>query len=446
MEKEKQNNYQTVLLLGNGFDLHYKLLTRYQDFLLTVAFLAEQEDLSKFKTYADLLGCAELLGREDHKAHSLVRDNWDRYKGVYERCKLPIDDIRRLTDIAKENMWFKYLLKSFNKDVGWIDFEREIAVVLECFKALFAAYDDGIRHFDIKCFNQKHTAFVVTGPFGFCMVRNKVIDEKGRVSYDSTYDIRQDFLVEYPKGSAIKVLNRERIANCLCDSLKRLSVMLEIYLLHFADDVFLQWLDSCCFVYERERERCLWHHVSEKALALAVNFNYSNTFDMLRFERIKVAHIHGRLLQDPKGRIVLGINPDNDDLIDSVNTDFIQFKKYFQRVFYGTDLPYLKAVDDLRYFKAKPDTKLGLVVMGHSLDVTDRDIIEELVNLADRVTILYHTDSAVASYISNLVRIFGKAGFDDIRTRKRLKFQSIREAEVMATSVWELDHAAAGMT
>ena len=32
MEKEKLNNYQTVLLLGNGFDLHYKLLTRYQDF------------------------------------------------------------------------------------------------------------------------------------------------------------------------------------------------------------------------------------------------------------------------------------------------------------------------------------------------------------------------------------------------------------------------------
>ena len=60
--------------------------------------------------------------------------------------------------------------------------------------------------------------------------------------------------------------------------------------------------------------------------------------------------------------------------------------------------------------------------MGHSLDITDKDIISDLFNVASQITILYHNESAKASYITNLVKIFGKSGLDGFREQSKLSF------------------------
>ena len=65
--------------------------------------------------------------------------------------------------------------------------------------------------------------------------------------------------------------------------------------------------------------------------------------------------------------------------------------------------------------------------MGHSLDITDRDIIEELFQNAKEIIVIYHSISAKKSYISNLIKMFGKNKFDLLKKDKKLSFLSLNQ-------------------
>ena len=117
----------------------------------------------------------------------------------------------------------------------------------------------------------------------------------------------------------------------------------------------------------------------------------------------------------------MGINPDSADDIETVDTTFIAFKKYYQRTMYETDSQYLQWLND-RYDHQED---LNLLIMGHSLDITDRDILYELIELASDIKILYYDEKSKAQYVANLVRIFGREGFMTLRTQKNLTFLSL---------------------
>ena len=63
-----------------------------------------------------------------------------------------------------------------------------------------------------------------------------------------------------------------------------------------------------------------------------------------------------------------------------------------------------------------------MLIMGHSLDVTDKDIIAELFDMANKITILYHSFEAKSQYMKNLVKLFGKHKFEFFRNEKALSF------------------------
>ena len=121
-----------------------------------------------------------------------------------------------------------------------------------------------------------------------------------------------------------------------------------------------------------------------------------------------------------KAEIVLGINPDANDDLDSIDTSFLQFKKYYQRTFFRTDSSYIQHIKTCKSIPYNKET--DLVVMGHSLDITDKDIIMQIFSVAKRITIMYHEESAVKNLIKNLVHMYGKDGFDELRTVKNLQF------------------------
>ena len=70
-------------------------------------------------------------------------------------------DITSLISLTKDNLWFNYLLKCFNKDVGWIDFEKEISVVIKQFNIFFAS-------------NQEYFAFLKDEPLLYYIIQQKV--------------------------------------------------------------------------------------------------------------------------------------------------------------------------------------------------------------------------------------------------------------------------------
>jgi len=71
---------------------------------------------------------------------------------------------------------------------------------------------------------------------------------------------------------------------------------------------------------------------------------------------------------------------------------------------------------------AKYNPSRELEIIGHSLDITDKDIIVDMFQLATTIKIYCHNHSAIGSYIRNLIAIFGKNRFDSIRESKQLEF------------------------
>ena len=53
--------------------------------------------------------------------------------------------------------------------------------------------------------------------------------------------------------------------------------------------------------------------------------------------------------------------------------------------------------------------KINIYIYGHSLDVTDKDILAELIKTCGaKTTIFYHTKEAYRKQISNLVKVLGQ--------------------------------------
>ena len=73
------------------------------------------------------------------------------------------------------------------------------------------------------------------------------------------------------------------------------------------------------------------------------------------------------------------------------------------------------------------DEEKRLYFIGQSLDVTDEDIIKELIERSDYVEIYYHSKQAMTDYITNLVKLFGKSKIDEMRLKGKLMLKALPE-------------------
>ena len=211
-----------------------------------------------------------------------------------------------------------------------------------------------------------------------------------------------DYTVEYPTGSRHFIPDSNKIMSILSTALCELSEALKLYLSLFAESILN--VSGSQSHFER--------FPPFRGINRIITFNYTKTYEQVYYNRVH--HLHG----STDGKIVLGINPDKYDEVESADTLCIAFKKYYQRVMYGTDTEYLSWInqDGLEY---------TLMVMGHSLDVTDADIIRDLFSKAREITIIYHDDSAKSSYIGNIIKIYGYTGFDKLRKEQNLTFRHV---------------------
>lgn len=378
-----------VLLLGNGFDLHYKLPTKYANFLHTVEYLINN-------TLIDVKSVGQIFSNQRLQSiDSFIKECYMTHRDIFNKTEIKMENITRIIDLMQDNMWFLYLLKSYNKDVGWIDFEKEISFVLRCFNNILSQSDEMLPMVKLG----KEEAHILNC-FGFFVNKPKDMISIG------TYDIKTAYRIEYPLASGILTIDKEKVIKTLKESLLDLEEALKLYLLCFVENTYdlLSQNDEC-------KKIRIFSNIDN-----VVTFNYTNTYEKL-YLKSTVYHLHGNV----KGQIILGVNPDESDSLESIDTCFIGFKKYYRRALYTTDYDYLRWIADIKNFKKN----YRLVVMGHSLDVTDKDILTEVFEYAKEIIILYHNENAIMSYIENLVRLFGKEGFDNLRREKNLMFLSL---------------------
>lgn len=378
-----------VLLIGNGFDIFYNLPTKYANFLHTVEFLMKNYS-NEMKSVGDVFS-QEILQNED----SFIKECYLTHKSAFDATVLDAKRIEYLIEIVKDNEWFTYLLKSYNKDVGWIDFEKEIAFVIERFEQMLSTNSKSLYYGKGNSQINKH----ILSAFDYFV---EFFRSNGTIILSAT-QVKQEFLVEEHIGSGEFVVDKKKVIDSLYNKLETLSRALAIYLECFIESVcdLIRMEDNC-------RRISLFSLVDN-----VVNFNYTNTYEKL-YSKSSIFHIHGNI----NDSIVLGINPNVSDELVSVDTSFIKFKKYFQRNFYETDYEYIRWMSELKH----NNEDFRLVTMGHSLDVTDKDIILELFENANEIIILYHDKQAKISYISRLVELFGKDGFDSLRKERQLTF------------------------
>jgi len=340
--------------------------------------------------------------------NSFIQKSYEQYQEGYNSTIIPIEKLIELVRISKENVWFSYLVKSYNEELRWIDFEMEIAKVLEAFREFFSKLTSikfSFNHLKLtdECrFIISHFNFFYTDTF------------KSSTSFDNLMHIQVGYFDEEPHGSKKFKPNQSSIINELFRSLRELTDALQIYLLYFIEnaiDIFLE-------------KGLIKHKTFFNSEAQVITFNYTNTYEKLYNSSNNVCHIHGSL----DSRLVLGVNADNYDEISNINTSFIAFKKYYQRVRYQTDVDYYERLQEIQ----EKQRWIGydectLFVIGHSLDVTDCEIIRDVFSIAKEIKILYYNEEDIGTYIRNLVEIYGKSDFDKLRTEKNLRFYSLSE-------------------
>ena len=79
-----------------------------------------------------------------------------------------------------------------------------------------------------------------------------------------------------------------------------------------------------------------------------------------------------------------------------------------------------------------------VAIVGHSIEITDRDILVGLLNHPrTKVTIYYHNEKAHGQQVVNLISLVGKTRFDELRNQKKVSFSQLRE---FREATAEVDH------
>ena len=344
-------------MIGNGFDIEHGLPTTYADFLQFVE--------SFNQTY--------MMVQIKPNTKSKIEDEYLKF--IFESPETNADEA--LHEYLKDNIWIEHFKRAYNEHLknkeNWIDFESEISQVIQNVDELYHAYMEKDGDF---------------------------------------YEAKIKRCKEKLPGSFLNYLSREHgignLISIMMKDLNRLIGALEIYIFDYIDN----W------------GRIEYYNPDIDAIHpdAILSFNYSDTWKRVyEYNRgnVKYSFIHGKAQSMPyifnmdkcidKNQMVLGIDEYLPEDRRNKEVEFIAFKKYYQRIYKKTGNEYkswLAEIDKQRKDGRKQENKL--YIFGHSLDVTDGDILKELIEHEGIGTIIFYKDKTrLGQQIANLVKVLG---------------------------------------
>lgn len=358
-----------ILIIGNGFDLAHDLPTKYENFLdFTNAYLRipcfDSKYTASFNNY---------------------------FKRIKQENPFVYEEIGSL---IKDNVWLKHFNAVYEErrkegKIGWIDFESEISNAVQALDGAISTIDEYLR---------KGKDRGRMEAYQFESLKYLIGLETSRFS-NAYFDMRP----------------MSRYREQFLDDLNKLTRCLEIYLSDYINNLPVS-----------KRLPDILGLKIDKVLS----FNYTNTYERLYGKDkpdIEYDYIHGKaeINHDINScKLVLGIDEYLIGEERNSNTEFIQFKKFFQRIYKKTGCKY---VDWLKEYEANNIGKyasleaedLNVYIFGHSLDVTDKDIMRRLIlseagrmfkrdGLKAQTTIFHFNQEAMGSQIANLVKVIGQ--------------------------------------
>ena len=343
-----------ILIIGNGFDLAHKLPTKYTDFL---DFLGNVRVLKEIHPEER----KRLIRKIDKDMKQYLFTDENNFN-INSKCSEYIDEIYQL---SKDNIWINWLYqrRADNEILGeyWVDFETEISGVIQSIEQLSPILSES------------------SGVFNLIGIQAKVF----------TFFIKKYYTEHKSQDATMKYL-KERL---LLD-LNKLIRCFEIYLEHFVKNIDKRLLSLD--IYNLKVDKVL-------------TFNYTNTYLKLYNDDVECDYIHGKADTNNTmvtNNMVLGINDYLKESERFTNTQFIEFKKYYQRLIKLTNSHYKKWLDEIN--NKNQNVIHNVYIFGHSLADTDHDILREFINNPKlKITIFYNNSNQYSSQICNLVHLIG---------------------------------------
>lgn len=437
-----------ILLIGNGFDLAHGLPTKYTDFLLfckmIFGFVDEIKPNNlelKYETLYD-----QWIDDINKQITTDVYTNW--IKKIRERLEKILKDELDKTEymellnhflwvvflekkLSKEilymienNFWVEYFLQnSLYEKENWIDFENEISRVIQSLDEAMESIND-IVVLSNKFLSEKHSNCIYNQQFF-----KPEIDSMNRITY-------------------------KQIRDKLLSDLNKLTRLFEIYLCKHVQIMKIKTIspDIESIIYSKELNYNEKKKFTNETYTKVLNFNYTHVYKWVYLNTCKyglneiIDYVHGKADINntiEKNNMVLGIDEYLPENRKNKDVEFIAFKKYYQRIHKGTGCKYIEWLDEIirenyKYSKlleeykkyrintnelndeeydaiielkklSKNPPKHNLYIFGHSLDVTDKDILKEFI-LTDNVytTIYYRNQDQKGQQIANLVKVIGQ--------------------------------------
>lgn len=372
-----------MLIIGNGFDLAHGRPTKYEDFLKFAEQIMRTKNFPGNK--AQFENGLSVVSDLQPVVADYILSAFDTKIGSDGTNSNPV--IQELYGCLAENTWYRYFqwIWKGNKARGknWVDFESEIRNVIEFFDHEIA---------DIYDTFPQSSGSIEGYP------------EKANEFYESTK------VFEYNKTEK----NRKHIKN-YSDFIKKtyqdlqdLIRCLEIYL----DDCVAQMPITC---YSPD--------IQQLEIDSVLSFNYTKIPTNIYPQMANTHYIHGcaranRVAEE--NNMVLGVNEywENSDDKDS-RTNFNCYKKFVQRILKETGINYKSVLEHMRskYEQVELIAKQrnfdpicnNIYIFGHSLDITDGDILREAIQTAGVCTTVFYKDKQQqADQIANLSRVLSQ--------------------------------------
>lgn len=282
------------------------------------------------------------------------------------------EETGELQILIKDNFWLDYFLECpiYQKE-NWIDFESEISRI--------------IRSIDLD----------MNGVDFDGQIRE--LTNKYLCDYYLHRRMKKNEFGEWP--GICKVTFKE-LRDVLLRDLNRLIRVLEIYLYNLVESI------PCNGILPDIQDVCF-----DKVLS----FNYTDTYQRKYDKRGKAEYdfIHGKIDAAHSvvtNNMVLGIDEYLSEERKNKDVEFIAFKKYYQRIYKETGCSYKNWIEEIKTDISIYNTKQhNLYIFGHSLDVTDKDVLSDLI-LCNNIytTIFYYNKDDFGAKIANLVKVIGQ--------------------------------------
>lgn len=403
-----------ILVIGNGFDLAHGLPTKYEHFLEFVKVIGQvikvhdKESLNSIEWGNINSQIKKLI----EKNMGNVRNNLLSQKQIW-------------SELLVDNFWIDYFLQCdmYQKE-NWIDFESEISRVIQSIDNDMKqkGVDENIVVSELpvpflseKFLNDYESLEQERDMCASEEIRKMEEKEGERWSIGKSSDYLKEYIENHPLENLKEEITYKKLIVRLENDLDKLIRALEIYLAEYVNVI-------------NDTEEC--KAIQEVNPDCVLSFNYSNTYERLygNAKKIEYNYIHGKAEINntvESNNMVLGIDEYLEPERMNNEIGFIAFKKYYQRIYKGTGCEYrdwiYKMKESAKSFELKSrkeypiqipfikftnDERHKLYIFGHSLDITDQDILRELILNDNIYTTIFCMDKKdLKRKIANLVKV-----------------------------------------